>query len=446
MSFFALGMTELVFLLALGGGAASQDLVSWLDPGLYFSSRQIKLEPDAMADIAAREPKDPQTGVAQLLALRWLAENAEDARKSDKARGVVEQLAQGRGAQDRLGFAREYAARALARWEGKVVEPPALPADSLRAEGLSWFPKDAAFYAAVDLRGGAAAAGHLQLRLARFVPARELGHFYDFVDQVGNIRVDRAAFALTYDAAGNQPTKIFIRLTGRFDRQHLAAYIRAQDEGFRAKEEAGPRGEAITLITKEQMPPAFALIGDSEFLMCGPQSGRDSLPVLREVLQVRSGDKPSARAGPLAEKVKDASDRASLLVAGDVPELVRQLMARGTVPVMAPKSFTLEAGVTDKALAVRFRGSFAEAAEARSFTRTMEGFKALGLLELKAVPEERMKPAVAAHFIKVLEDFKPEADGTSVKAGVDIARAAVQAIVNWVEDNVARELQPLEDQ
>src|SRR5687767_3990502 len=108
MEFFAVGLLEMIVLLAGSGGLASNDLVSLVQAEDYFKVRNIAVSADKMAELAGKDPADGKTQVQQLLAIRWLGENAADTKKADGARALLEQIAAGKKAQDPHGFARGH--------------------------------------------------------------------------------------------------------------------------------------------------------------------------------------------------------------------------------------------------------------------------------------------------------------------------------------------------
>src|SRR5262249_32852903 len=100
---------QLLALLALSGGA-STDVVSWLLPEHYFKAHQIDVTAAKMVELAGKDPADAKTSIAQLLAIRWLGEHPGEVKKAAAARDLLQQIAQGKKAQDPQGFAREAAA------------------------------------------------------------------------------------------------------------------------------------------------------------------------------------------------------------------------------------------------------------------------------------------------------------------------------------------------
>src|SRR5262249_49885086 len=135
------------------------DLVSLIDAPAYFQARDIKITPEKMAELAVREPSDGKAQLAQLLALRWLGEEADQVKKAKdfpKILRQVEEIADGKGAQDPQGFAAEYArAAAIALGSARVEKvSPKLPENSARQDALTWFPASVRIVAAFDLRSG----------------------------------------------------------------------------------------------------------------------------------------------------------------------------------------------------------------------------------------------------------------------------------------------------
>jgi hypothetical protein len=116
------GFAEILALALLTGGMNDTDLVAMVQPKAYFESRQIRLSIDSMIDVAIREPKDNKAQIMQLSALRYLTDESVAFKKADNYasnREAIEEIAQGKRAQDKAGFAREYAQRMLDKLDGK---------------------------------------------------------------------------------------------------------------------------------------------------------------------------------------------------------------------------------------------------------------------------------------------------------------------------------------
>src|SRR5437762_2964734 len=148
-----LGAMELLMLIALGGGMQAGDLVSYLPAEAYFKSRAIPINLDNMIYLAVKEPADGEAQIKQLMCLRMLADQPDLFRKGkDKAEALaaLRKIAGGELANDKQGFAKEYALRALAVLDGgKTAERAAAPALD---DGLAWFPASATLVGAVDSR------------------------------------------------------------------------------------------------------------------------------------------------------------------------------------------------------------------------------------------------------------------------------------------------------
>ncbi len=220
-----------------------------------------------MIELAGKDPTEPKTQVAQLLALRWLGAHPEEAKKSDKARALLEQIAQGKKAQDSYGFARGYAQRALARIEGKPAPArPAIPTDSLRSDAFKWFPADVMLLGGIDMRASGEtrpADEDLAAAISRVVPQKEI---LAFADQVGNLRLDRVALALSANVRG-MPDQGYARVSGTGNLKRLAEFARKNTPEGKLTESKGPKGEAITVLSGRDRNLAIAFIGDTDLLM-----------------------------------------------------------------------------------------------------------------------------------------------------------------------------------
>src|SRR6267142_855485 len=123
------GYMEMLMLIATGGGSMGGDFVSFLPAELYFQSRNIEVGANKMMELASTPAKDGKGEIAQLLALRLLAEQPELIKGRDEMIKTLEKLAAGELAKDKLGFVPDYAARTLAAL-GRKVDRPALKGPS----------------------------------------------------------------------------------------------------------------------------------------------------------------------------------------------------------------------------------------------------------------------------------------------------------------------------
>src|SRR5262245_61707490 len=199
---FAMGPLELLVLLVTSAGGQPADLASVLAPADYFQARNIEVSFDKLTELAAKEPADGAAQMAQLLALRTLGEDAAKFKKSAKyaaQRQMIEDVAAGKKAQDKLGFAKEYAQRTLALLDGGKAPPS--PSAGTREEALAWFPAGITFVASIGYQpaGSPAAPKAFTSELLKKMPAEVKAELYKIVDTIGNVRVERLSFAYQDD-------------------------------------------------------------------------------------------------------------------------------------------------------------------------------------------------------------------------------------------------------
>src|SRR5437870_4041672 len=101
---------QVLLLLVTSAAGQPTDLASLLSPADYFQSRGIEMSTDKLLELAAKDPVDGRTQLAQLLALRALGDdkNFKNAANYATQRKILEDIAAGLKAQDKLGFAKEY--------------------------------------------------------------------------------------------------------------------------------------------------------------------------------------------------------------------------------------------------------------------------------------------------------------------------------------------------
>src|SRR5690349_11407500 len=83
---FSIGLMELLFLLGWTSGLPANDLVSLIPLADYFSSRGVTVNAREIMALATKEPSTPRAQAQQLLAIRWLGENADATKKQEAAR------------------------------------------------------------------------------------------------------------------------------------------------------------------------------------------------------------------------------------------------------------------------------------------------------------------------------------------------------------------------
>ena len=426
-----------LFLLSVGGNF-SNDLVSLVDADGYLKAHNIEVKADALVELAGKQPEDPKDQVAQLLALRWLGEHPDQANQVKDARATVRQIADGKKAQDRLGFARDYARTTLALLDGKPAPGPAvIPAQSVAREALQWCPGSATIFGAYDLRASGTVApadkGRLRsLALKTMAGLWKKAKLYSVVDGTGNMRLDRVSLAYAADPKDNRKSRMYVRFTGLGDPKLLTDLIKKGLPGAKVEVKKGPKGRPMTVISSAKRAPAFALVGDTDLLMCGYESDeKNSLEVLHEALDVQAGNKAGILKGPYAAKLNKVPPEAAGVLMGDVPEPVRQNM----VPVPfkgVPKSVAAVMTRT-KTINIDWQGITADADQAKAFADSVAEMKKMAIDGLQRLPPAlKLKPEQVKVLTKALEDIRTEAKEDKVSGGVEVTQKTLEAIHDWI--------------
>ena len=429
-----------VLLLAAAGGGSSNDLVSCIDPTHYFESRRVRLRvPEMLALVYMKPQTGSKARIQQLLAIRWLGDHPAEARKDDKVRPMLEAIAKGKWTPDDQGFAKEYAARALARIDGK--EPPAprpVPVDSLRSEAFSWFPQgkvgDSVLAAGVDLRTSGKMKGSVAEGLyGLLVTDAGREEFYKSVESSGNDRLDRLAGFVQWK--NKEVWNVLVRFTGAFDHMRLVASLRPENEEVKVTRVKGPKGEPITIIAGYSLfPITLAVVGDSDIVVrVGPHADeKKPLAELESVLAVRAGKEESALKGPLGGFLKETPDQAIVLAAAVLPKEVREQVGKESrLPV--PRSFIIKA-TRDKSIRVSARFTLSDADEAREFGKAFGKQIDEGREWLKTEGARVKAPKKAVDLLdKTLADAKVKAKADELALDVVLSAEFLQAVRTLLE-------------
>jgi hypothetical protein len=433
----SVGMSELLILLAVVGLPAN-DAASLLEPAAYLKAHGVELKAERLAELAAVEPTSGKEQMTQLLAIRWLGAHPAEARKADGVLDVLRAVAEGKKGRDPHRFARDHAARALARIEGKPA-PAAwtTPAGSLRAGAFSWFPAEATVLGAVDLRRApgenAPDLDAFSTMLGRLLPERKWKPIYAFVDTVGNLRLDRVAVAFVMDEKTADPRRIWIRFTGAGDMKRLEEFV-AQFYPDR-EERKGAGGESIIVRTKKDEAPAFAFIGKEDLVMAGYKSNKGNhVELVDALLEARAGKAPNATTGPFAAALKQVSEKAQALFVADVPEAIRTDLPGATPLKTIPSRVVLEAQ-GGKTVSARLLATMKDAEEATATVKTLTQLKADGLRALKDLPADaKVPPGLVDFGRKTLEGLQIEASGDVTKPEVTVAAQVPEAAARKLLD------------
>jgi hypothetical protein len=436
---------RLFMLLLLVGGGGSNDLVSLLDAKDYFKAHKVEVTVTKMARLAAGEPAEAGSPVAQLLALRWLGEHAAEVKKAEKFDSILQQVRQvagGKKAQDPAGFAAEYARRAV-RALGDEAGPGGGEAGA-KGSGLAWFPKSVGLVGEVRLGSGEREGdGGKALRetLGKIVPQPARKEIYKVVDKVGNVRLDRVSFAYTLDPQARAQARFYVRLTGKADRQRLLNVIRGAVPDVKFEEPDQPKGGRDGRVTLIHFPttdigPGLVLVGDTDLLVGafergGPQVDHEE--VVGHMLAVRAGKSKGVMDGPLAKSLKTVEAADDGFVVGKLPPEVRAALTRGPDAFRAlPDDFFLKIERRKAGLKLRLNATTSDAGQAAMFVEDVNRLRKKGLEGLKNAPDEvrqRLGTKGVADLTKLLEGIEVRAKGSAVQGAMAVPPGAVRVLL-----------------
>jgi hypothetical protein len=454
MEMFFMGGPVVIILMGLAGGNATHDLVSLIEAPDYFKAREIEVKPETLLRLAGKTPTDAASSIHQLLAIRWLGEHAGDLRQLKSGRETLQAIADGTQGKDPLGFARFYARQALARLDGKELPFHRLPGGSLRGEALAWFPKASSIFGGLDLRSSQAlktdASESMRTLFNAMLRPRDSKLFYDFVDKMGNIRIDRISFAVIPGANQDNDTRIYARVTGLADRKRLLAYIKkTENPRIEFEERKGRDEEPITVLNSKGDAPSMAVIGNTEFMVAGYAHGprrNDHIGLIDEMLKIRAGKEAGLVKGPYAGTLRNSPAQAVGLLIGELPDRWRgELTGRGSPLPALPKDFNLSCTRTGRGLELRFTGNGANARDAKAFVESLERWRQEGIKGLKQLPNFiKVKPKQVDTLVATLKGIKVEAQDALLSGRATISNEAFEALRALLQAYVASEMRPLQ--
>ncbi len=418
-----LGGMELAILLMFTGGRS--DLLNFVEPDHYFQSRNVPLNVQKMAELAVQSPNDPKAQVQQLLALRWLEENAEKVKKTHNFQAIhdkIEKIAQGQLAQDLQGFAKGYAQYTLVAFGDKIKIPPlVVPENSVRQDALRWFPQGATFAAVLDFRMdysmGRKRIDAVRDQIFGMMPPDSREEFYQNLEKMGNLQMDRIAFAFQEENDRNN-SRIFIRMTGKGNHEWFVDFLVKMAPDMKIEKQKAFRGKKISILQSGKGPPVFAVIGDQELIMAGFERSFDKnhRTVLDEILDVRAGKKMSLLTGPLAKTLKSVSAKAQGIGVGEIPRELREELSRRPFQVV-PKTILAQVQMAGTKINLSLQAELDNAKDAKTFAEDVEKLKKMGLDALKNPPPLPANLPLPAKFYDhcrdALKSLKVEAQGNS---------------------------------
>ncbi|HEX3313825.1 MAG TPA: hypothetical protein VHR72_02985, partial [Gemmataceae bacterium] len=384
-------------LLALMGGGG--DLVSALPAKDYFEYRQIEPTIDKLVELAATEPTTGKAQLAQLFALKMLASDVAALKKSPKLAEhllMLKEIADGKKAADKCGFAAEFAGRALTA-HGRTKTLLA-PRGNWR-QGAAWIPGSVTFLAGFDTKDRKAdgPAGPDYTEIVRQLPKEMKEPMFAEIEKLGNVRLDRLVMGMA--PMGNN-MEIFVRMTGKANPKWITNLF---GDSMTMTEQSIAGREVRLLESRGNDQPSVALIDDTEMLVAGPaifetrkpRPGEKAEPAPKRTAQVEkmlalvrggSGAGPSAMTGNLKAELAKVPIEAGLVAVGTIPAPMKM----GS-PFPMPDKILAHGVRSAGGIALHVSATMSGENEAKQFAQTINdgrdaGLKQIGQMAGKAPP------------------------------------------------------------
>jgi hypothetical protein len=426
-----IGFAEILVLALMSGGMNSTDLAELIQPAHYFATRRIEPTNDRLIDIVITEPKTAKAQIMQLTALRFIADEADRFKKAKNYptnREAIEEIAQGKRAQDAQGFAQEYAKRVLAKLDGaKIASAKVRP---MRQDALNWFPADLTIGYALDMRQSRDLANDTLKDLMKALPNAAKIEMYEQLEKLGNIRIERAAVGFV-DAPKRDDQKIFVRMTGKANQAWVADALATLSGGeFQSKRLKADDGTPILLMWERQ-GPAVLLVGDTDLLVVGysKHDGKHE-DVVSELLDVRAKKKPNASAGPLKERLAKIPDKAIALLVGDLSEQMRKDLGVKLEP--APSKISAYIERTPMGMDCKMETAMSGAEEAGKFVQKVAALRKQGIAALqeamKEPPPPGTPPVPLQAIINLVENVQVQSQDEKVLIRGFVPNALIQQL------------------
>lgn len=429
---FAMGPLELLTLFLISSGGAMPDAVSIFPTRDYFKMRGIETTPAKLIELAGQDPTTPKAQIQQLMALRLLAQE----RKADPAgMEILRAIAAGRKANDKQGFAQQYAQKALLAMEGKRWMEP--ESKEKAAAGIAWFPADAALVGAVDFRLAripGVPAAPAEPVLWRFIPEKEkrqiLEKVFEVLESTGNVAIYRGAFAMAPGDKGFDNPRVYTRISGKCNTAWIVDTVKRMTPA--AFEEAtGPNGEKYHALHIHG-DISLALLEEGEFLFVGGPRVRDAKSMLDEVFQVRAGKKDSALKGKISKELfAKIPQNAIGFFAMETPDDVKRQLPLGP-DIGVPDKVILFMTPALKALDIQAEGVMGTEENAKAAVKAIFATREEAIQAVKKAGG--LAPGLdTGALIKLLESVQVEGKGRSVHVRLlvaeDLMRNAVESII-----------------
>jgi hypothetical protein len=322
----------IVLLILLGGGG---DLVSSVPAKEYFEYREIDPTLDKLVDLAQTVPLTGKDQITQLMALRQLATDAEQLKKSPKlaeTRALLAMIVDGKKAHDATGFAAEYAARVLRRLDG-AADPTPKRGDW--KEGAAWIPADAQVLIAADSKD-VAAKDRIIPDLSRYAAALKpflKKAMFEELERIGNVRIERVAIGAS--PLPNDEANSYLHFTGKAHPGRLIAALRSVGVAIENVEVRQIEGRTVRVVLPKRFEPAVAVVDDTDLIIADVIRNRagdpkDAADNLDRMLQLVAKPGTNATAGPLKDLLAKLPEKTRMVVAA------KQLDRFGKAPFPVP--------------------------------------------------------------------------------------------------------------
>jgi hypothetical protein len=294
----------------------------------------------------------------------------------------------------------------------------------LRGEALRWFPANATFYGARDMRAFNELSLQQIIVLVQLAQKKGDDRLWKLASIAGDI--DRVSFAYVFDALQPDKSRFFVRLTGKLSHERIAEWFR-QDWPGAVVSEHKEGGERITLAHSAQpIAPAWAMIGSTDLIMAGYQASAEKhVDVVQQVLDLRAG-RGKNLADTQAVALLNLPADSWAFFTGAPPDAFKGLVL---FPVLPRSGMATIGGTRD--IQVNFRAEFATAADARTFAFNISHLKQQGLGLLKVLP---IKPETSAQLTQALSGLQVDGDGARVAVVYRLPGAVAESVSQLLRD------------
>jgi hypothetical protein len=262
-----------------------------------------------------------------------------------------------------------------------------------------------------------------------------------FVEDWGNIRLQRIAFGYSPAAPPEHGHRLFLRLTGLADHNRLKEYLRKEMQVTAVREENGPNGEPVTWLSSEKGPcgadPRMAvLVGDTDLFLAVGEEPDKSLKAMEQVLEVRAGKQASLLKGKWAATLQEIPENACGLLIGEPPDSMPK--EAGEVEGPLPRRIVAYL-IADERVDIHFAAVMRNAKDAQTFAENLLNYRERNIAPLQG----RAQSPSAAVLIQAWESIKVETNGLEVRGEAHISGDVPSAIVGLFTEGLNAFFAPL---